>query len=158
MRLGATLFLKTVITAAAIGTLAVCIFLLPWLSNYTAEMYPEFAYLQYPVLVGLYIVTVPFLIALYSTLKLLGNIDRKNIFSESSVRALARIKYCAIAISMLFVLGGGLLIAQDAAHPSVSLVGITIIFASATIAVFAAVLQQIFQEALNLKSENDLTV
>jgi hypothetical protein len=36
--------------------------------------------------------------------------------------------------------------------------GSAIIFASMVIAVFAAVLQRLLQEAINIKSENDLTV
>lgn len=36
--------------------------------------------------------------------------------------------------------------------------GLIIIFASSIIAAFAAVLQQLLQEVMNKKSENDLTV
>jgi hypothetical protein len=36
--------------------------------------------------------------------------------------------------------------------------GLIIIFASLVIAAFAAILQRILQEAINIKSENDLTV
>ena len=43
-------------------------------------------------------------------------------------------------------------------HQVLSLVGLVIIFASMVIAVFAAVLQRLLQEAIDIKSENDLTV
>ncbi|OOG91376.1 hypothetical protein BTH41_01677 [Bacillus mycoides] len=42
--------------------------------------------------------------------------------------------------------------------PSFIPIGLVIIFASMVIAVFAAVLQRLLQEAINIKSENDLTV
>jgi hypothetical protein len=37
-------------------------------------------------------------------------------------------------------------------------IGLVIIFASMVIAVFAAVLQRLLQEAIHIKSENDLTI
>ncbi|HDR6753118.1 TPA: DUF2975 domain-containing protein, partial [Bacillus thuringiensis] len=42
--------------------------------------------------------------------------------------------------------------------PPIGLVGLIIVFASLVIAVFAAILQRLLQEAINIKSENDLTV
>ena len=42
--------------------------------------------------------------------------------------------------------------------PGLIIVGMVPIFASMVIAVFAAVLQRLLQEAIDIKSENDLTV
>ena len=42
--------------------------------------------------------------------------------------------------------------------PGIIVIGLVIIFASMVIAVFAAVLQRLLQEAIDIKSENDLTV
>lgn len=42
--------------------------------------------------------------------------------------------------------------------PGIMLIGLGIIFASTIIAVFAAVLQRLLQEAIDIKSENDLTI
>jgi hypothetical protein len=42
--------------------------------------------------------------------------------------------------------------------PGLILVGMVPIFTSLVIAVFAAVLQRLLQEAIDIKSENDLTV
>lgn len=158
MERGTTLFLKVTIFLIGITVLALCIFLLPWLANYTAEMYPEYAYLQYPVLIGLYVTAIPFFFALYQTLRLLNNIDKYNAFSEFSVNALKNIKYCANAISILYVIGSIFLISQNALHPGIALAGFIIIFASFVIAVFSAVLQKLLKNAIEIKSENDLTV
>lgn len=87
-------------------------------------------------------------------------IDRNEAFSELSVRALKNIKYCAVAISILYVAGLPLLylIAEADDAPGVILIGLVIIFASMVIAFFAAVLQRLLKEAIDIKSENDLTV
>ncbi|WP_240378190.1 DUF2975 domain-containing protein [Bacillus piscicola] len=158
MKQGTTLFLKVAVFYIGITVLALCIFLLPWLANDTAEMYPEFAYLRYPILIGLYITAIPFFIALYEALRLLNYIDRKNAFSDLSVNALRNIKYCAITISILYVIGTIFLLTQNALHPGIAIIAFTIIFSSIIIAVFAMVLQKLFKSALDIKLENDLTV
>lgn len=158
MNRGSTIFLK--ITILLVGTIvfSLCVFFLPWLANDTANMYPEFAFLQYPVLLGLYVTTIPFFIALYQALKILKLIDHEAAFSESSVNILNFIKYCAITISILYVIGSILLMSQNALHPGIAIVGFIIIFASVVIAVFVGVLQKLLRNALDIKSENDLTV
>ena len=42
--------------------------------------------------------------------------------------------------------------------PGLILIGMVIIFASFVVAVFAAVLQKLLKNAIDIKSENDLTV
>ncbi|WP_010649805.1 DUF2975 domain-containing protein [Oceanobacillus massiliensis] len=158
MKRGSTIFLKTAVFLIGVIVLALCIFLLPWLANDTAEMFPEFAYLQYPVLIGLYLTAIPLFISLYQAIRLLRFIDNEDAFSESSVNSLNLIKYCAVIISILYVIGSILLMSQSALHPGIAIIGFIIIFASVVIAVFAGVLQKLLRNAIDIKSENDLTV
>ena len=108
----------------------------------------------------MYVSAIPFYFALYQAFKLLSYIDKNKAFSELSVKALKNIKYCAITISSLYVVVMPLfyLIAELDDAPGLILIGMVIIFASMVIAVFAAVLQRLLQEAIDIKSENDLTV
>ncbi|MED3729511.1 DUF2975 domain-containing protein [Priestia endophytica] len=145
-----------------IPVLALCIFWLPWIATKDAAAHPETAYLQYPFLIGAYITVTPFFLALYQSLKLLSYIDQNKVFSELSVRALKYIKYCAITISTLIVVGiisGFILIAGEGEDITgfISL-GLMLTFASMVIAVFAAVLQRLLQKVIDIKSENDLIV
>lgn len=155
-----TLFLKVTVLLMGIPILAMCIFVVPEIAKYTAEMYPEAAYVKYLLLIDLYATAIPFYIALYQAFKLLSYIDKNKAFSELSVGALKNIKYCAIAISILYVLGMPLffLFAEADDAPGVILIGLVIILASMVIAVFAAVLQKLLKNAIDIKSENDLTV
>jgi hypothetical protein len=50
------------------------------------------------------------------------------------------------------------LVADKDDAPGIIVIGMIIIFASMVIAVFAAVLQKLLKEAIDIKSENDLTV
>lgn len=160
MERGTTLFLKLAIFLIGIPTLALCIFLVPKIGDFAAELYPDMAYMKYLVLIDLYATAIPFYFALYQAFILLSYIDKNKAFSELSVRALKNIKYCAITFSTLYVLGMPLfyLIAEVDDAPGIIVIGLVMIFASMVIAMFAAVLQKLLKNAIDIKSENDLTV
>ncbi|MFP5105844.1 DUF2975 domain-containing protein [Neobacillus sp. C211] len=143
-----------------IPVLALCIFLVPELGNVAAKLLPEFAYIKYLVSIVFYASAIPFYFALYQAFKLLRYIDKNKAFSQISVKALKKIKHCAITISILHVLVLPLfyLFAEKDDAPGVIFVGLVVPFASMVIAVFAAVLQKLLKEAIDIKSDNDLTV
>ncbi|WP_199426892.1 DUF2975 domain-containing protein [Thermaerobacillus caldiproteolyticus] len=160
MKQRSTLFLKIAVFIIGTPVLALCIFGLPMLAKEAAESNSEFAYVLYGFLIVMYVSAIPFFFALYQAFKLLSYIDKNKAFSELSVKALKNIKYCAITISILYVPGLPFFYIatklEDA--PGIMLIGLGIIFASTIIAVFAAVLQRLLQEAIDIKSENDLTI
>lgn len=154
-----TLFLKAVLVFVGLVVLAICIFGLPYVVAQDAAQHPETAYLQYPFLIAAYLFFVPFFIALYQTFKLLTYIDRNEAFSEGSIRTLKVIKYCALATLAFIVLGElatMLFIDDDITH--IITLGVIGGFASSVIAVFAALLQKLLKNAIEIKQENDLTV
>ncbi|MBU5347233.1 DUF2975 domain-containing protein [Paenibacillus sp. FSL W7-1279] len=160
MKRGSTLFLRIAVILIGIPVLALCIFVVPEIAEFIAELYPDHTYLRYLVFIDLYATAIPFYFALYQAYKLLGYIDKNKAFSELSVRVLKNIKNCATIISSLFVVGMPLfyLIAEKDDAPGIIIIGMALIFASMVIAVFAAVLQKLLKEAIDIKSENDLTV
>lgn len=160
MKRGTTLFLKIAVILIGIPVLALCLFVVPEIGNFAAELVPEFVGIKYLLFIDLYATAIPFYFALYQAYKLLSNIDKNKAFSELSVHALKNIKYCAVAISSLYVVGMPLfyLMAEKDDAPGIIVIGMVVIFASMVIAVFAAVLQRLLQEAIEFKSENDLTV
>lgn len=150
MKRYSTIFLKIAVILIGMPVLALCIFWLPGFVNY----------LPYPIIIGVYATAITFFYAIYQALKLLGYIDKNKAFSKISVNALKRIKYCAVTISILYGVIAPLLypIADADDAPGLVAFPLLIIFASAVIAVFAAVLQRLLQDAIDIKSENDLTV
>ncbi|MBD7984966.1 DUF2975 domain-containing protein [Sporosarcina sp. Sa2YVA2] len=155
-----TIFLKMAVILMGVPILALCIFVVPGIASFAAELYPEMAYLKYLVLINIYAGAIPFYFALYQTFKLLSYIDKNNAFSEQSIKALKNIKHCAVLISGLYVVGMPLyyLMAERDDAPGIIVIGLVIIFASIVIAVFAAVLQKLLTSAIEIKTENDLTV
>ncbi|WP_261133923.1 DUF2975 domain-containing protein [Bacillus sp. Marseille-Q3570] len=155
-----TLFLKIAVILLGVPVLALCIFLVPKLADLSAELLPEFVFIKVLVYIVFDGSAIPFYFALHQAFKLLRYIDKNIAFSDLSVNALKKIKYCAITISVLHLLTLPLfyLFAEVDDAPGVVLVGLVVPFASMVIAVFDAVLQKLLQEAIAIKSENDLTV
>jgi hypothetical protein len=153
-----TLFLKAAVIVMGIPILALCIFSLPAIASDPAERYP--AYWLYAIVAGMYAAAIPYFIALYQTMKLLSYIDRNKAFSELSVLSLKNIRNCAIVISALLTacLPFLYLIADEDDAPGMIVVGLVLLFAALVIAVFAAVLQKLLNNALVIQAENDLTI
>ena len=155
-----TLFLKLAVLLMGFPVLALCIFLVPELGNLAAKLLPEVNNIKYLVSIVFDASAIPFYFALYQAFKLLRYIDKNKAFSQISVKALKKIKHCAITISILHVLVLPLfyLFAEKDDAPGVIFVGLVVPFASMVIAVFAAVLQKLLKNAIDIKSENDLTI
>lgn len=154
MKRSSTLFLKSVVYLIGIFILALCLFILPM-----GIMTDQVGYYR-PILLGLYVPAVPFFFALYQAIKLLGYIDNDKAFSDLSVAALKNIKYSAAVISALFTTGLPYIYyaADRDDAPGVLAIGLVIAFASLVIASAAALFQRLLQNAVDIKSENDLTV
>lgn len=154
MKQGSTFILRGVVIFIGLVVLALCVLALP------AGLISDKTGYYRPILLGLYVPAVPFFYALYQALRLLGYIDQNKTFSLASVGALSTVKYCALIICALFT--GGMPYIFYAADrddaPGVVALGFVIIGASFVIATFAGVLQKLLQNAIELKSENDLTV
>lgn len=160
MKRGTTIFLKIALFLIGIPILALWIVVLPLIIKDAGEGSAQMAYVLYGILTIMFVSTIPFYVALYQAFTLLNYIDKNKAFSDISVKALKKIKNCATTISILFMAGMPLfyIVGEVDDAPGVIVIGMVIIFASMVISVFAAVLQRLLQEAIHIKSENDLTV
>lgn len=159
MKRGSTLFLRAVVGLIGLIALAVCLLWLPGMAARDAAKHPETAYLQYPFLIGAYMIAAPFFFALYQAFRILGYIDQNMFFSLDAVNALKRIKYCAIIAGVFLALSAisvALFLKGD--RVGVVAMGIYTTFASMVVATGMAVAQKLLQNAVDMKSENDLTV
>jgi hypothetical protein len=160
MKRGSTIFLQVVIALLGVGVFT---FLLwePHLEGRNLHATVFEIYFKDPFLAYIYLAFVPFFVGLYQAFKLLGYARRNEIFSQRSVRALRIIKYCALTTA-LFIVGAEAYIfmfvrGTDDVAGGV-MMGAFIIVVSAIIATAAAVFERILQNAVEIKSENDLTV
>ncbi|MBN9654124.1 DUF2975 domain-containing protein [Halobacillus sp. GSS1] len=160
MKRGSTLFLKLAVFLIGLPVLALCIFFVPEFAEYAGVLLSDFPIIEPVVFIYMYLTAIPFYFALYQAFKLLNYIDSNKAFSDLSVKALRVIKFCAVTISVLYVVLMPVIytVAELDDAPGLIVIAMVIILASAVIAVFAAVLQRLLKEAITIKSENDLTV
>jgi hypothetical protein len=159
MKRSSTICLQAVIVLIGIGALALLLWE-PHLEGRNAHATLMQIYFNDPFLAYAYTASIAFFVALYQAFKLLGYIGQNKVFSQAAVNTLRTIKYSAIAlvafivapVAYLFVVRPGDDIAGGVA------VGLFIIFVSIVATTAAAVFERLLQTAVDIKSENDLTV
>src|SRR3989344_5778072 len=127
-----TIFLKVVILI--IGIMALIGLIRFPMTEGRAVNLDLFSIYSDPFILYMFVASIPFFIGLYQAFKLLGYIGQNQVFSLSSVKCLRTIKYCALAV------------------------GVVTIFSSIVTATAAAVFEKLLRSAVDIKSENDLTV
>jgi hypothetical protein len=158
MTRSATLFLQIVIVLIGLAAVA---FLLgePHLEGRNAHATPFEVYFKDPFLAFVYVASIPFFVGLYQALKLLAYAGQNNAFSPAAVKALRTIRYCAIAIigfvavSVVFMPMND----PDDGPPGV-VMRVIVAFGAIIVATAAAMFERITQNAVDIKSEHDLTV
>ena len=158
MKRSSTIFLQIVIVLIGIGALALLLWE-PHLEGRNAHATNFEIYFKDPFLALVYIGSIPFFVALYQAFKVLGYAGQNKIFSEEAVKALRTIKFCAIAI-VGFVAVGEIFIMFGNSDDRAGgvFMGVLITFGSIVMATAAAMFERILQNAVDIKSENDLTV
>lgn len=160
MKRASTIFLQAVIVLLGLGVLTFLI-LEPQIEGRNANATQFEIYFQDPALVYIYLAFVPFFVGLYQAIKLLGYSRRNEVFSDSAVRAFKIIKICAIVTAIFFIGAEAYLFVFIRGTDDIAggvAMGVFIIVACAVTATTAAVFERVLQSAVDIKSENDLTV
>lgn len=160
MKRASTLFLKAVIILIGLVALGLDGLTMWNIGIGSTITFPISLYIVSTGLIAIYTTIIPFLFALSQGFRLLQNIDNNNAFSETSIDALSKIKCSAFAMSILYWVAMPLvfMLAEYDDAPGLVLMGAALASVPLVIATFAAVLQKLVQNALDIKLENDLTV
>lgn len=158
MKRSATAFLKIIILLIGVCTLAALLWF-PQTEGRAANLDLVGIYMD-PFIIYIYIASATFFIGLYQAFTLLNLIDAHKAFSQHAVNTLKHMKFAALSLIGFILLGLIYLrfVAQgdDIAGPT--MLGICMALAFGVIATAAGVFQKLFQNAVDIKSENDLTV
>lgn len=158
MKRSSTLFLKAVLFLIAIGALAAMIWF-PHTEGRATNLDLISIYTDPFILYG-YVASIPFFVGLYQAFKLLNLIDADKAFSQGAINTLKNIKFASLSLIGFIVLAEFYIRffahGDDPAGPTT--LGILASFAIVVIAAAAAVFQRLLQNAIDIKSENDLTV
>ena len=140
-----------------IGALAILLWE-PHVEGRNAHATPFEIYFKDPFLAYAYAASIPFFVALYQAFNVLGYARQSNIFSQAAVHALRTIKYCAIAIIGFVAVSVVFMMFSDPDdRPAGVFMRILITLPSIVVATAAGMFERILQNAVEMKSENDLT-
>ena len=158
MKRSSTFFLKVVLFLIAIGALAGMIWF-PHTEGRATNLDLIRIYTD-PFIIYGYLASIPFFVGLYQAFKLLNFIDADKAFSQSAVHTLKNMKFASLSLIGFIALGEFYIRffahGDDPAGPTA--LGILASFAAIVIATVTAVFQKLLQNAVDMKSENDLTV
>lgn len=154
-----TIFLQAVTVLIGIGAVALLLWE-PHLEGRNVNATTFEIYFNDPLLALVYVGSIPFFVALYQAYKVLGYAGHNTIFSQAAVKALRTIKYCAVAI-IAFVAIEEVIILMNHGNDDAAgalFMGVLITFCSIVIATAAAMFEKLLQSAVDMKSENELTI
>jgi hypothetical protein len=158
LKRSSTAFLQGVIVLIGMGALAIMLWE-PHVEGRNAHATVFEVYFKDPFLAYAYLASVPFFVALYHGFKVLGYAGRNQVFSPAAVKSLRTIKFCAIALVGFVAVGEIFILMSDSDDRAGGVfMGVLITFGSIVMATAAATFERILQNAVDLKSENDLTV
>lgn len=158
---GSTIFLQVVVVLIGIGALAFMLWE-PHIEGRNVNAANFEIYFKDPFLAYAYTASIAFFVALYQAFKLLGYTGRNEVFSQAAIKTLRIIKYCAM-ILVAFIVGaeGYFFLVQRKVEEDIAggaMIGLVVILISVVVAIAAAMFERTLQNAIELKSENDLTV
>jgi Protein of unknown function (DUF2975) len=161
MKRSSIIFLQIVIVLVGVAALALLLWE-PQVEGVNKNRTNFEIYFQDPFLALVYAGSIPFFMALYQAIRALGYVGRNQVFSPEVVKALRTIKYCALAIIGFVVVEEIWILLmndRDSDNPGAPIfMGLLIVFPSIVVAAAAAMFERILQNAVDIKSENDLTV
>ncbi|OJV62783.1 MAG: hypothetical protein BGO41_00160 [Clostridiales bacterium 38-18] len=134
------------------------LFWLPDIAKDSAVKFPEYSYLEKPVLFWTLATSIPYYFALFQAYFLLDLIFMGRAFSTASVSRLDKIGICGVIIALSYIGLGITLLLNGALHPGIMIAFLAISITSIAIAFFAKLLSTLLFEAIQYKAENDLTV
>lgn len=160
MRTG-TWFLRIILGGLALLVIAVGLIPFPIMLKEMFTHAPHHLNIVVVILgIGIYLAIIGFLAAVFFAEQLLGVIDRNQAFSTSAVTCLTHLKWALVTVTagvwlwLPFIFAATQL--DDA--PGLLLIGFVLAAAPLVLTVFIAILVRLWNAALRIKNENDLTI
>lgn len=154
-----TLFLQAVVVL--FGILAIFILIRFPLTEGRAVNLDLFSIYSDPFILYGYATSITFFVAMYKAFRLLGYIGQNKLYAQQSIKALRSIKHCAILLCILIALAGiyiRIFHHKDDDPAGFLVLCMVTILISIAVATAMAILEKILWNAIDMKSENDLTI
>lgn len=114
-----------------------------------------------PFILLVYTASIAFFAALYQAFKLLRYIGQNQVFTSGAVKTLQKIKHFGIILcGLILFIGLYIKIFHSEEDDPAGFIAICIVttFSSFVVATAAAIFEKLLQNAVDMKTENDLTV
>src|SRR3989344_3249765 len=159
MKRSSTIILQLVVVLIGIGALAFMLWE-PTIEGRNARATLFQVYFNDPFLVWAYTASIAFFIGLYQAFTLLGYIRQNKVFSQPAVKTLRTIRYCgSVLVGLIVAAEAYLFIARPGDDIAGGVfMGLLMIFVFGVITIAATMFERLLQNAVDMKSENDLTV
>ncbi|MDR0469372.1 MAG: DUF2975 domain-containing protein [Peptococcaceae bacterium] len=120
---------------------------LPWLLRWYIGYAGKSTMDYMPVMAILWVCALPAFVALIHLGKMLKNIASDQVFVRENIKALRVISWCSFAVAVVFI-----------CFFFYYILGLIIAILAAFIGLILRVVKNVFEQALEIKEENDLTV
>jgi Protein of unknown function (DUF3036). len=139
--------ISQIMVIAVFAALVASVFLLPWMFKLYLGYYARPDWLFIPSMVNLYTALLPAFIADFCLYFLLHRIRAGEVFSDANVRSLRIISWCCYIECVVFFVFGFYF-----------LISFAMSFACAFMGTILRVVKNSFEQAVELKRENDFTI
>ena len=159
MKRSSTIILQLVVVLIGIGALAFMLWE-PTIEGRNARATLFQVYFNDPFLVWAYTASIAFFIGLYQAFTLLCYIRQNKVFSQPAVKTLRTIRYCgSVLVGLIVAAEAYLFIARPGDDIAGGVfMGLLMIFVFGVITIAATMFERLLQNAVDIQSENDLTV
>ncbi|MGN0452290.1 MAG: DUF2975 domain-containing protein [Ruminococcus sp.] len=140
-------------------TFVLSVTLLPEIASWAAWLFPEIAYLQYPMLFFVWATSVGFYYIVVLIFSICSNVQSGKAFTLSTVSLFDRIALMAMVELIAYMLGFILVaICTMKAHPSFVFILFMIAFVALMLFGFCKVMKHLLLRVIEIKEENEYTI
>lgn len=143
---------------ACIGGIAVFFLYAPLMAKECSLMYPELAWLSWPMLIYIWVIALMYILAVFFYMRISRRLGRNLSFCPENADDLRRIARCLLLASGLWFM---LIFLPGAVHVDIGPAFLLFLLASLAtlaVAIVAYALSQLIRRAAELQAENDLTI
>lgn len=151
-------WLKGILVGVGLCGLLIYAIVVPALSAYVLEGYPEFATAVLPWKIFIWCSALPCFVVLWYAWKIACNIGAGCSFTDENAKNLQYISGLAAGDALFFFLGNILLLFWNMNHPGIVLVSCVVVFIGVAVAVASAALSHLVKKAAALQEQSDLTI
>ncbi len=141
-----SLLITLIIDRIGIAVWVMCVFFVPYIAKWY-DMYSNKEPIFIQVITLLYLAMIPAAVILIMLNKLLSNIRNEKIFEHDNVNCLRVISYCCFIIALI---AGVMMIWR--------ILALVVVIAFSFVGLLLRVLKNVFEQAVLIREENDLTV